>query len=143
MARVRRLAQSSVVHILVGFLAMGGWAVFANRAHAMPAPLTAGLVQGMLSACITYFLKRVVETLSARLSGLPGLAAPPLAAGLISAGFLTAVHKASGTPELLATIALPLTVATGYAALYNYSLWRRKKDQHHGRRIESPPSCQP
>jgi hypothetical protein len=32
---------------------MGGWAAFANRAHLMPAPLYAGLLQGAISATIT------------------------------------------------------------------------------------------
>ena len=55
------LWQSKAVHGAVGFLLMGGWAVFANRAYEMPAPLIAGAVQGLLTATITLFLKKVVE----------------------------------------------------------------------------------
>ena len=118
-----RLARSSVVHVLVAFLGMGGWAVFANHAHAMPAPLLAGLVQGGLSGAISLFLKRLVEALAARFSGIAALLAPPGIACIVSASLLTLIHTLAGTPEILATIIVPLTVATSYAATYNYSLW--------------------
>ena len=38
---------------------MGSWAAFANRMHPMPRPLIAGFVQGVLSGCLTLFLKFV------------------------------------------------------------------------------------
>jgi hypothetical protein len=95
--------RSSIVHVGFAFLAMGSWAVFANRAHPMPAPLYAGLLQ-----------------------------APPLIAGVVSTSLLTAIHMIGGTPEIAGTIAVPLTVATSYAALYNLSLWRGRKAMDHG-----------
>ncbi|HEV7258074.1 MAG TPA: hypothetical protein VGN82_09845 [Bosea sp. (in: a-proteobacteria)] len=121
------LMRSSVIHIAVAFVAMGSWAAFANRAHPMPAPVQAGLIQGALSATITLFLKRGIEELSRRFSGLAALLAPPVIAGLVSAGVLTTMHMIGGTPEIGRTIAVPLTVATSYAALYNLSLWRSRK----------------
>ena len=125
-----RLARSGAVHMGFAFLAMGGWAVFANREHAMPAPIIAGVVQGALSACITLFLKRVVEAIATRLTGLSALVVPPLAAFAISVTLLVTLHTLAGTPEVLATIAVPLTVATTYAALYNYALWKDRKPDH-------------
>lgn len=122
-----RLMRSSIVHVGFAFLAMGGWAAFANRAHPMPAPLYAGLLQGAISATITLVLKRAIEFLAGRFSGLAALLAPPVIAGLVSASLLTILHTIGGTPEILKTIAVPLTVATSYAALYNYSLWRIRK----------------
>lgn len=122
-----RLMRSSIVHISFAFLAMGGWAAFANRAHPMPAPLQAGLLQGAISATITLVLKRAIEYLASRFSGLMALLAPPVIAGLVSASLLTLLHTIGGTPEIAKTIAVPLTVATSYAALYNYSLWRIRK----------------
>lgn len=119
------LARSSAVHVLVAFAAMGGWAVFANRMHPMPAPLLAGLVQGALSGTITLFLKRTVEALAARLPGTAGLLMPPAIACATSCVLLVTLHAVSGTPEILRTIALPLAVSTGYAALYSYALWQR------------------
>lgn len=122
-----RLMRSSVVHVAFAFLAMGSWAAFANRAHPMPALLQAGLIQGALSAAITLFLKRGIEDLSRRFTGIVALLAPPLIAGLASASLLTVIHTVGGTPEIGRTIAVPLTVATSYAALYNFSLWRSRK----------------
>lgn len=103
---------------------MGGWAVFANRAHEMPAPLVAGLVQGILTATITLFLKRTIESIFYRATGAARLVLPSLAAFLISLVLLTAIHALAGTPALLATIAVPLTVSTLYAFFYALTLSR-------------------
>jgi hypothetical protein len=119
-----RLMRSSIVHVGFAFLAMGSWAAFANRAHAMPAPLQAGLIQGVISASITMMLKRCIEYLASRFSGLAALLAPPAIAAIVSASVLTIIHTIGGTPEIARTIAVPLAVATSYAALYNLSLWR-------------------
>lgn len=129
---IAKLMRSSIVHVGFAFLAMGSWAVFANRTHPMPAPLLAGLIQGTLSALITLLLKRGIEYLASRFSGLAALLAPPAIAGLVSASALTAIHTISGTPEVARTIAVPLTVATSYAALYNFSLWRSRRAMDHG-----------
>lgn len=118
------VARSSILHVLAAFMLMGGWAVFANSAHPMPAPLVAGLVQGALSGLITFGLKRLVERLSRRFAGVAALVLPPMAAFAISVTLLTALHAASGTPEILATIIVPLTVSTVYAALYSWGLWK-------------------
>ena len=126
------LKRSSVVHVGFAFLAMGSWAVFANRDHPMPAPLLAGLIQGAISATITLVLKRCIEYLASRFTGLAALLAPPVIAALVSASVLTVIHTIGGTPEIARTIAVPLTVATSYAALYNYSLWRSRKAMNHG-----------
>lgn len=127
-----RLMQSSVVHVGFAFLAMGSWAAFANRAHPMPAPLLAGLIQGTLSAIITLLLKRGIEYLASRFTGIAALLAPPVIAALVSASVLIMIHTIGGTPEIAKTIAVPLTVATSYAALYNFSLWRSRKAMNHG-----------
>ena len=125
-ATLQRLAGSGTVHVLFAFLAMGGWAVFANRGHAMPQPLHSGLLQGALSACLTLFLKSAIDVLSRRFTGITRLWAPPLIACLGSASLLTALHALIGTPEIASTIAVPLLVSTSYAAIYNYSISRRK-----------------
>jgi hypothetical protein len=124
---IARLMRSSIVHVGFAFVAMGSWAAFANRAHPMPAPLYAGLLQGAISATITLVLKRAIEYLASRFTGLTALLAPPVIAGLVSASLLTLLHTLAETPEIAKTIAVPLTVATSYAALYNYSLWRIRK----------------
>ncbi|MBB3657629.1 hypothetical protein FHX15_002871 [Rhizobium sp. BK650] len=126
MSVLQRLSRNGAVHVLFAFLAMGGWAIFANRDHTMPAPLYAGFVQGTISACLTLFLKSVIDWLSSRFSGSTRFWAPPLIACLGSASILVAIHTASGTPEIAKTIALPLFVSTTYAAIYNYSISARR-----------------
>ena len=116
------VADRSWAHMAGGFLLMGSWAVFANRAHGMPAALMAGVVQGTLTAMITLGLKRMLEGLHARLDGAAALAVPPLAAAVASVTILSVVHTLAGTPEVLATLAVPSTVATVYAALYTWRL---------------------
>jgi hypothetical protein len=123
---MRDLARSSIVHVAVAFLAMGGWAVFANRAHAFPQPLVAGLVQGALSGAITLVLKRMIEAIATRLAGIAALVLPPLIAVALSLAILTTIHTLAGTPEILATIALPVGVTALYSTLYAVALWRQK-----------------
>jgi hypothetical protein len=123
--RLRRMAGSSITHVAFAFVAMGSWAVFANRIYPLPRTLLAGFVQGSLSACLTLFLKTAVERLSRLFSGHSALWAPPLIACTASSAILSTIHALSGTPEILKTIALPLIVSTSYAAIYNYSLYRR------------------
>ena len=123
----RPLAQNSLVHIAVAFLAMGGWAVFANRAHPMPQPLVAGAVQGALSGAITFVLKRMIERLASGFSGIAALVLPPLIAVGLSLALLTSIHALAGTPEILATIALPTSVTAIYSTIYTAALWRIRR----------------
>jgi xanthosine utilization system XapX-like protein len=119
---LRRLAGSSVVHMLVAFMAMGSWAFWANRLYPLPQPVFAGLVQGMLSAALTLCLKLAVDGLRARFSGVLRYGAPPLLALLGSAALLVGVHWLSSTPEILKTIAVPLLVSGSYVAVYNAAM---------------------
>lgn len=121
-----RPLRSSALHMAVAFLGMGGWAVFANRGHAMPAPVMAGLVQGCLSALLTLLMKRMIEGVSARLPGLAGLVLPAVLAIALSLAVLLTLHNLAGTPEIAATIALPLSVTTIYATSYSLTLWRSR-----------------
>lgn len=103
---------------------MGSWAAFANRAFDMPAPLIAGVVQGLLTATITLFLKQIIESLFQRFSGWPRFVLPPVAACLISVLLLSTIHTIAGTPALLATLSVPVAVSTLYAVLYTITLSR-------------------
>jgi hypothetical protein len=128
-------ANSTVAHVGFGFLAMGGWAVFANRDHAFPQMLLAGLVQGTISGLLTLFLKKGLERMNAMFFRAPqsderqgraiaALIAPPLLTATAILAILVTAHRLAGTPEILATIAVPFTVSTSYAILYNLRLWR-------------------
>ena len=118
------LLQSKAFHGAGGFLLMGGWAVFANRTYEMPTPLIAGIVQGLLTALITLFLKRIIEDIFHRTEGWLRFMIPPIAACLISIALLSVIHSIAGTPALLATLSVPVTVSTLYAFVYTITLSR-------------------
>lgn len=119
---MQRLMKSSAVHIAFGFLLMGGWALFANRGHGLEQAWLPALVQGSISGVLTGVLKKVLEALDGKLAGPAAYVVPPM----ITAGsilmVLTLVHRLIGTPELIATIAVPWTVSTLYALIYNARL---------------------
>ena len=118
-------ATSTLFHVGFAFIAMGAWGVFANRGHPLPAVLLAGFVQGTISALLTLCLKRFLEWMNTRLRGPSGLIVPPLITATAIATILTTAHTLAGTPEILATIAVPFTISTSYAVLYNLRLWRQ------------------
>ena len=128
-----QMASSTLVHVAFGFLAMGAWAVFANRAHPLPQALLAGLVQGTISGTLTLFLKKGLERMSAMFfkarqsdegqgRNVAALFIPPVITATAIATILFTAHTLAGTPEILAIIAVPLTVSTSYAILYNLQL---------------------
>jgi hypothetical protein len=53
------------------------------------------------------------------------LIAPPILTATIIFGILFTAHTLAHTPEVFATIAVPWTVSTIYAILYNTRLWRQ------------------
>lgn len=115
---IARLARASWVHVAFAFLAMGGWAVFANRGHGLDHALPPGLIQGAISGAITFFLKRFLEAMSGRLSGPAAFLLPPAISTATILALLYAVHTLAGTPEVWATIAVPFAVSTTYAFIY-------------------------
>lgn len=123
----RGLASSTPLHLLFAFVAMGGWAWWANHDHSLARALASALLQGTLSACLTLYLKRAVEWLSRRFAGLAALFWPPLIAVAGSATLLVTLHRLAGTPALLATVAVPLLVSGSYVTLYNLALWRSRR----------------
>src|SRR5579871_4189002 len=104
-------ARSTLVHVAFAFLAMGAWAVFANRAAGLAHALTAGLVQGLASGAITLALKRFLEAASMRLSGVWAL---------------VTAHRLAGTAHVWATISLPWAVSSTYAWVYVWTLTRER-----------------
>jgi len=134
-------ASNTAVHVAFGFLSMGAWAVFANRQHPLPDALLAGLVQGTISGLLTLVLKKALERMNAAFFRAPqsdegvgrrlaALIVPPIITASSILAILVSAHTLAGTPEVLATIAVPFTVSTSYAVLYNMRLWR----EAHGRR---------
>jgi hypothetical protein len=88
--------------------------------------LLAAAVQGSTSAGLTLAMKGLIQKTVRRLQGPTALILSPALCGLLSASLLAVIHKLSATPELLATIAVPVAVSTGYAASYSLALVRLK-----------------
>lgn len=122
------LARASATHVAFAFLAMGGWALFANRAHGAGA-LAPVLAQGALSGGITLVLKRVLEALARGLQGPLRYVLPPLLTASVILATLAGVHLAIGTPEIAATIAVPWSVSTLYAIVYTAVLARDRLER--------------
>ncbi len=111
-----------MTHVAFAFLAMGGWAVFANWPHGAERALLAGLVQGTLSGLLTLGLKRFLEAAVGRLSGLWAAIIPPVltCAGVLA--ILLTAHRLAGTPNVWATISVPYAVSSSYAWIYSVML---------------------
>ena len=117
-----RLARASWTHVAFAFLAMGGWAFWINHSHGAVHAATAALVQGTLSAGLTFGIKRGLEALFSRLSGLTALLLPPVMGCVCVLGILVGAHTLARTPEIWATIAVPFTVSSTYAFVYTAGL---------------------
>ena len=128
---VQRWGHSTFAHVASSFILMGGWAVFANKSHTMPAPLYAGLLQGTLSAIITLGVKTAFEASfrywSKRGQLKTGLIVTPLTVCSVSATSLLICHAIAGTPELIATIIIPSSVALFYGYTYTYAMYRQAR----------------
>lgn len=124
---MRRLLRSSLVHVAFGFLLMGGWALFANRAHGLAGAWLPALAQGTISGALTGALKKTLEALDGRLSGVLAYVVPPAVTAGSILTLLVLAHSLIGTPELVATIAFPWSVSTLYAIVYNAGLVRTRR----------------
>lgn len=124
---IRRLMKSSLVHMAFGFLLMGGWALFANRAHGLEAAWLPALVQGVVSALLTGVIKRALEGMDGRFAGPLAFVLPPVATAAAVLATLFAIHSLIGTPERIATIAFPWSLSTLYAFIYNATLVKARR----------------
>jgi hypothetical protein len=129
-------AANTAFHVALGFIAMGGWAVFANRFHPLMDALGAGLLQGAISGTLTLFLKKGLERMSATFFAAPNsnerasrnvaaLILPPIITATVIAAILVTAHTLAHTPEVFATMAVPWSVSTLYSIVYNLRLWRQ------------------
>jgi hypothetical protein len=116
------LGRSTPAHVAFAAVAMGGWALFANRSHGLAGALAPAAAQAAMSGLITLALKRALEALSGRFKGALAFAGPPAITASVVLAVLAGVHTLIGTPEIAATIAVPWTVSTVYAALYTAAL---------------------
>ncbi len=122
-------AASTVVHVAFAFVLMGGWALFANRNHPFPSALTAGLVQGTLSATLTLGLKKALEAMNARMAGAAAWIIPPVITAAVLLTILYTAHTLARTPEVWLTLAFPWSVSTTYAFVYTAKLCRDRQNR--------------
>lgn len=121
---LQRFAGSTAAHVGFAFVAMGGWALFANSGHGLSAALAPAAAQGVMSGAITFGLKRALEAMSRRLRGPAAYALPPAITAAVILAVLVAIHRLIGTPEIARTIAVPWSVSTLYAIVYSAALAR-------------------
>ena len=123
----RPIFRSSAAHMAFGFLLMGGWALFANRAHGLEESWLPALAQGTVSALLTGIIKKVIEWMDGRIPGALAYVVPPLVTASSILATLFAMHSAIGTPEIAATIAFPWSISTLYAIIYNAGIVRARR----------------
>jgi hypothetical protein len=112
------LGRATATHVAFAFIAMGGWAAFANAPKGLYHAAIAGLVQGTLSGLITLGLKRYLESVSLRLPGIWAILLPPASSCAVILVLLLTAHRLAGTPNVWATISVPYAVSSVYAWIY-------------------------
>ena len=123
----RSIFRSSAAHMAFGFAAMGGWALFANRAHGLEASWLPALAQGAVSALLTGVIKKAIEWMDGRIGGPLAYVVPPLVTASSILATLWTMHTLIGTPEVAATIAFPWSISTLYAIIYNAGIVRARR----------------
>lgn len=122
---LRAVVGSGISHVLFAFFAMGAWAFYINLDHGAERAFLAAMTQGSASALITALMKRSLDAMFRALAASPWRRILPwLATTAAAASGLIAYHLATGTPNLLATISVPLCVSTSYAVVYTQMLAR-------------------
>lgn len=131
MSALRTFAGTTFAHVGFAFLAMGGWALYANAGHGLTAAALPAVSQGVLSGLITLVLKRALEAMSPRFPGVLAYVVPPAVTATTTLALLVAVHTLIGTPEIVRTIAVPWSVSTVYAVVYAATLARGQAKAPH------------
>lgn len=110
---------------MLGALAYGGWAFYANRAAGLRQAASSGGAHWLMSVVITVSSVRLMRALF-RLPARPRDGALLAAAGSVLATYtlLIGVHLALGTPNILLTLAPGLLPTIGFAVVYPTLLLR-------------------
>lgn len=112
-----------VLPATLAFILWGGWAAYINSRHGTAEALRSGLAQGIASFAITIFLTFSVARLHGSLRQRFARAVlPALATVTLTGSLLVALHTLAGTPEVLATVVPPITVAALYCLYVNLKI---------------------
>jgi hypothetical protein len=104
----------------LAFVLWGGWAAYINSQHGTAEAVRSAIAQGIASFVITIFLTFSVARLHGVLRQRFARAVlPALATVTLTGSLLVALHSLAGTPEVLATVVPPITVAALYCLYVN------------------------
>ena len=118
------LVRSALAGV-VGFLAYGSWAIYANWDHGQDIAIRSGVVQGSYSFALTLVMTLVTEWLFEMLKGLT-LGIVILMFLVCSVLFATAygINYLAGTQEILMTIFSGWVIGSVYTGVYVVGLKR-------------------
>lgn len=123
--------QRSIVSAGIGFVFYGGWAVLVNFMHGKDSAFKAGLVQGLYSFVLTFFMTILLEATYQRVFDLLANARTAVAITVIFSCSIVFtgswyINYLSGTPEIFKTVILGYIFGGLYAMLYSIGLARKK-----------------
>ncbi|GAA6138199.1 hypothetical protein NBRC116583_19460 [Arenicella sp. 4NH20-0111] len=117
----------SIVSACIGFVFYGGWAVMVNLMHGKESAVKAGLVQGVYSFILTFFMTLLLESTYRRAQNL--FSSNNAAIGLtvlISCSIVFSgswwVNYLAGTPEIFNTVILGYIFGGLYASIYTIGI---------------------
>lgn len=103
----------------------GAWALWANLGHGSALGWRAAGTQFFVSFVVTLVITTLMEWVHARLSSSARRVWGAVGAAVgVSGSFTVALHLASGTPEILNTVAPVLTLGSLYCVAYAANLER-------------------
>lgn len=126
----KRALRRVVILALLAIVIYGGWAFAINWRFGWQVALKAAAGQGASSAFNTLIITGMIEGIFWRMGASARAAA--LAAtlpALVSGGINALAQWLAGTPEILPTIALSLTLGSAFNVSYALGLWRAQARQ--------------
>jgi hypothetical protein len=137
-ARGRSLARALTLAVLGG-LAYGSWAAFANHEHGGDAALGAGLTQGASSLVTTFCLTVVGDWILGHVRrGQYQLAAAVVTTPVLLGAVLASIHTLTGTPDVIETILPSVAGGTLFCTTY---VAARRVHRDRGRRRDQPSAA--
>lgn len=127
--------QRSLISALIGFAFYGSWAIFVNFMHGKESAIKAGLVQGVYSFILTFFMTLLLEAIYLRALKLVKaeivaiIVTVVISCSIVFSGSWL-VNYLSGTPEIFNTVILGYIFGGLYSIVYTVGLakegWRAK-----------------
>ena len=128
-APARTSRRFNLISAALAFALWGGWAYYVNAIAAggggRASPLASALTQGTGSFVITLIMVRAVAWLYHRVPASPlRLVVPALTTVAVTGSCLATAHALVGTPDIVQTIAPPLSVAFSFCVYTAFKIQR-------------------